>query len=246
VRRETQNVLLVLVGGALLKITFNGTYLRYVKPSTRPWVTAAGVIMVALAVVAIVTDIRESKPSRKVRTPAETGADSHHHGSWSSALLILPVLAIFLVAPPALGADSVIRSDSQVSAPPIVQQGAAAFPPLPSGSVVPLSISEFITRSVWDSTQSLDHRLIQLDGFVVHQHGSTYVARLVITCCAADAVPMRVDLRGGTADTLPDDQWIEVTGTVRPGSATQANGYTPTLDVNMLRPTAAPADPYEY
>jgi len=32
VRRVLQNVLLALLGGALLKIASDGTYLRYVKP----------------------------------------------------------------------------------------------------------------------------------------------------------------------------------------------------------------------
>lgn len=164
--------------------------------------------------------------------------------------MVLPVLAIFLVAPPALGADSVTRSDRGVPAarvaPPVVQQGSAAFPPLPSGAVIPLAMSEFITRSVWDSTGSLDGRTIRLAGFVVHERGATYVARLVITCCAADAVPMKVDLRGDELGGLRDDQWIEVTGTVRPGSATQGNGYVPTLNVDMVRVTDPPADPYEY
>ena len=41
-RRETQNVLLVLLGGALLKIALTGTYLRYVKPSLFPWLVLAG------------------------------------------------------------------------------------------------------------------------------------------------------------------------------------------------------------
>jgi len=34
VRRDTQNVLLVLLGGALVKIAATDLYLRYVKPAT--------------------------------------------------------------------------------------------------------------------------------------------------------------------------------------------------------------------
>jgi len=48
VRRETANVLLVLLGGALLKIAWNDTYLRYVKPSLLPFLVATGVVIVAL------------------------------------------------------------------------------------------------------------------------------------------------------------------------------------------------------
>jgi uncharacterized repeat protein (TIGR03943 family) len=233
-RRETGNVLLVLVGGALVKITLDGTYLRYVKPAVRPFVLTAGIVIVGLAVVAIVRDILAARP-----------VDDHHHGGGWAWLMVLPVLTIFLVAPPALGADTVLRAGNRTT-PVVARQGSAAFPPLPGAEVVPISMSEFITRSVWDSSRSLAGRTVALTGFVVHDNGSDYVARLVITCCAADATPMKVALTGSWAARLPDDQWVEVDGRLRPGSATQANGYTPTLVATSLGLVAEPADPYEH
>jgi uncharacterized repeat protein (TIGR03943 family) len=241
VRREAQNILLLLVGGALLKITLNGTYLRYVKPTVKPWVLTAGVVMVALAVIAIVADIRAAHPRSGNANP-----HGHTHAARSPWLLVLPVLAIFLIAPPALGADSVLRSDGRGAAAPVVQQGASAFPPLPKTAVVPLVLSEFITRSVWDGTHSLTGRTVALTGFIVQEHGSTYVARLVITCCAADATPMKVELAGGQASALPNDQWIVADGVLVPGSATAANEYTPTLELHGITQITQPADPYEY
>ena len=234
-RRETTNILLLLVGGAMVKITLDGTYLRYVKPTAKPWVLAAGVIMVGLAAVAIVRDVLAGQP----------GDDGHQHSGRWMWLLLLPVLAIFLVAPPALGADSVLRAGNRV-APSVVRAGAAALSALPRGAVVPIAMGEFITRSVWDSSGSLVGRTVALTGFVVHDNGTDYVARLVITCCAADATPMKVALTGRQADELPDDQWIQVTGVLRPGSATEANGYTPTMIVSALTTVDEPADPYEY
>jgi hypothetical protein len=58
VRRETQNILLVLLGGALLKISFTGVYLRYVRPQHQWLLILAGVVMLALAAVSIVREIR--------------------------------------------------------------------------------------------------------------------------------------------------------------------------------------------
>jgi uncharacterized repeat protein (TIGR03943 family) len=259
VRRETTNILLVLVGGALVKITVDGTYLRYVKPTVKPWVLTAGIVMIALALAAIVRDILADQTSPTQSTdgwhpaapattePVMTAAvtDGHHHSARWTWLLMLPVLAIFLISPPALGADSVLRAGNR-TAPAVVQQGSAAFPPLPKEAAVPLSMSEFITRSVWDSSHSLTGATVALTGFVVHANGSDYVARLVITCCAADATPMKVALTGGQAAPLLNDQWIRVTGRLRAGSATESNGYTPTLTVSGLTLVSAPADPYEY
>lgn len=234
-RRETVNLLLVLVGGALVKITVDGTYLRYVKPSVAPFVLTAGILMIAIAAVAIIRDVVADRPIEH---------DGHQHTARPAWLLLVPVLTIFLVAPPALGADTVLRAGNR--APAVAQEGASAFPPLPNAAVVPIAMSEFITRSVWDSSHSLASRTVALTGFVVHDNGSDYVARLVITCCAADATPMKVALTGTAAAGLPDDQWVRVTGRLRPGSATTANGYTPTFVVSMLTTVNAPADPYEH
>ena len=230
-RRETQNVLLVLLGGALLKIAWNGSYLRYVKPSLLPFLMSAGVVILALGLISIVRDVRA----------ARNHADHADRSSW---LLLLPVLAIFLVAPPALGADTVSRS-TQAIAP---QRSSIDFPPLPAGPAPALRMSDFVTRAVWDDAGSLNHRQIRLLGFVVHgDQDVTYLGRLVIACCAADATPLKVRLEGraGLA-SLPQDGWFEVRGQLVPGSAKSGSRYTPTLTVSDLHPVPAPTEPYEF
>ncbi len=56
--RGTQNALLLLVGLSVAVMAIKGSYLHYVKPSLLPWLIAAAVVLVALAVVAIVQDLR--------------------------------------------------------------------------------------------------------------------------------------------------------------------------------------------
>lgn len=274
-RRETQNIVLVLLGGALLKIALNGTYLRYVKPALQPWLIVAGAVMVALAAVAIARDIQASRraagprggtasgtpPHAAARTVpdaasqaapvplAEHAGHQHHRLPRSPWLLLLPVLAIFLVSPPALGADTVNRAAPR----PAANQGgtdpskSTAFPPLPAGEVVPIGLSDFVTRSAWDGTNSLNNRQVRLTGFVVRDPaGGVYVARLVITCCAADAWPVKVRLTGLDTSALRNDQWVDAVGTLVPGSATRDNQYVPTVTATAVSPVPAPADPYEY
>lgn len=223
------NVILILLGGALVKITTTGTYLRYVKPTTQPYIIAAGIIMIALSVATIIHDL-----ARVERSPG-----NHPATTW---LLLLPVLAVLLMAPPPLGADAVLR-DGNRTAPPVA---ATAFPALPATGVIQLPLTQAVTRAVWDKSHALTGRTITLTGFTVHANGTTYMARLVITCCAADATPMRMALTGTAANQLPDNQWIRATGELAPNSATEQNGYTPTLDATTLTPIQAPADPYEY
>lgn len=255
-RRETQNLLLVLLGGALLKIAFTGTYLRYVKPALLPWLVGAGVVMVLLATVAIVRDIRLARAQARAETdpfapPPETGHDEHEHRTRSPWMLLLPVFAIFLIAPPALGADSIGRGGQQAAAPERPGEDAL-FDALPPGPAPRLTVSEFITRVVWDGSGSLEHRAVRLQGFVVHpedEPGRTQLARMRISCCAADAAPVLIDLAGPAAAALvatPPDTWIDVTGTLRAGTATPANGQVPTFDITEAHGIPAPDDPYEY
>jgi len=284
VRRDTQNVLLVLLGGALVKIAATDLYLRYVKPGNRWYLLAAGTVILLLAVVSLVRDARlvRSAPATSA-TPAGHGtvaglgapatvgtlAGHHHehrepHSPW---LLILPVLAIFLVAPPALGADSVQRAAPGNS---VSTSSDPGFPPLPTGGVPELRLSDFVARAVWDGSSGtggssgsggsggaggsggsgaggaggLAGRDVTLTGFVVHRAGAAELARLVITCCAADARPMVV--RMTDAPDVPSGTWLRVRARLLPGSATVADGYTPSVRVADAVAIPEPAEAYEY
>ena len=240
-RRETQNILLVLLGGALLKISFTGTYLRYVKPSHKWLLIAGGAVMILLAAVSIVREIRGA------RNHDSDSDHGHAHSTRSAWLLVLPVLAVFLVGPPALGADAVERSSGNASAKPSTEgEGSALFPPLPAGDPVALPLNEFSARAAWDRAHSLDDRRARLTGFVVHEGGDTYVARLAISCCAADAFPVKIKLLGKELSTLPDNSWVVTDVTLRPGSATRANEYVPSATIHSVRRVAQPEDPYEH
>ncbi|MCA1655543.1 MAG: TIGR03943 family protein [Pseudonocardiaceae bacterium] len=241
-RRETQNILLVLLGGALLKISFTGTYLRYVKPGHQWLLIVAGAVMVLLALVSIVRELRGAQ---------DAGDHGHHHPARSAWLLLLPVLAVFLVGPPALGADSVVRAEGNRQAPPpevasTEGDGSTLFPALPSGDPIALPLSDFSARATWDRGHSLDNRDARLTGFVVQEGDDTFVARLSIGCCAADAFPIKVKLLDEELSHLPDDSWIEVVVALDPGSATRANGYVPAATVQSVREIAEPEDPYEH
>lgn len=230
-RRETQHVLLVLLGGALLRIAADDTYLRYVRPSHRWLLIGAGTVIVVLAVVALVRDLRGRAPEND---HGHGGAE--RHVPW---LLLVPVLVIALVAPPALGADSVTRAGARNA---VVQDGDV-FPPLPANAE--LTVAEFVQRAAWDTTGSLDDREVTLTGFAVRRGAAVELARLTIACCAADARPNRIRLVGDLGDP-PQDTWLRVRGVVQTGSATAATGYVPALTVTAVETVPAPPDPYEY
>ncbi|MET8762321.1 TIGR03943 family protein [Lentzea sp. NPDC004782] len=237
-RRETQNILLVLLGGALLKISFSGLYLRYVKPGLLPLLIAGGVVMIALALFAILRDIRRGKPVEEDH--AEHADHEHSHSSRSTWLLLLPVLAVFLISPPALGGD-VVGSTASANQ---TQRTRNLLGDLPSGDVIPLSMTEFITRTAWDESGTLDNRRVKLTGFLTRAEGTTYVARIAISCCAADARPLKVKLTGDVP-SLPNEQWVEVIGQVVPKSANEKNSWVPSFTVESTTSVAQPVEPYE-
>ncbi|MBB4908196.1 TIGR03943 family putative permease subunit [Actinophytocola algeriensis] len=244
-RRETQNILLVLLGGALLKISFSGTYLRYVKPSHQWLLITGGVIMILLAAVSIVRELRGNRDLDSDHGPDDD--HGHSHSARSAWLLVLPVLAVFLIGPPPLGSDSVERAaGNRPEVPSTEGEGSTVFPALPAGDPVAVTLSEFSSRAAWDRGHSLDDRTARLMGFVVQEGDDTYVARLAIGCCAADAFPVKVKLLGRELSHLADDSWIEVDATLRPGSATRDNSYVPSVTVHTVRGIPEPEDPYEH
>ncbi|MGW5052327.1 TIGR03943 family putative permease subunit [Actinokineospora sp. NPDC004072] len=270
-RRETQNILLILAGGALLKISFSGAYLQYVKPAHLPWLIGGGAVMVALAAISIARDLMASGPERSEPVLPHQRGDSaatpvgaepvhaseqdtsghahdgeHNHSARSAWLLLLPVLAIFLIAPPALGADSVMRTDNSAAASRAAgTDGRSLFPPLPPGEVIAVPMADFAARAAWDSGDSLKDRTVRLTGFIVTQGDEVYLARLTIACCAADAFPVKVNLDGEGASTLADDTWVEAVGQLQPGTATKETDYIPTLTVTGLSQIPQPENPYE-
>ena len=121
--RETQSVLTGLLGGLLVSITVSGRYTSYVKPGFKPMLLIAGIVLITVAVVSLVLTIRAENQAHARRgtdaampdTDAEVhdeGAahEGHQHGRTAPWLVLLPVLVLLFVAPPALGADSVARN----------------------------------------------------------------------------------------------------------------------------------------
>ncbi|MFX0576666.1 TIGR03943 family putative permease subunit [Nocardia nepalensis] len=340
-KRETQNLLLLLIGGAVLWIALDGSYLRYVKPSLYPFLLVSGAGFVLLALVAIVRDIKRGRASDDhnhdhdhdhdhdfgrghtfdhADTPghsdalgsadefghAETrghsdvlgcgdtlgradvhgrggalgrgdadghndalgrgdvlgGSDAHgdhiheHDSGRAQWLLLAPIAALLLIAPPALGAGAAVTSSPVQVVPrdaPVAEPKLWAFPPLPSEPAPTIPIVDLVNRALADSSHSLDGREVTIRGFIIRpkdleqQHPDTRdadLARVVITCCVADARYVLVHL-AGMPEVIEDDAWLEVRGVVETGSAQRDPDLTPTFVVRDYQRIEAPDRPYE-
>ncbi|MDH6577835.1 TIGR03943 family protein [Kitasatospora sp. MAP5-34] len=242
-------VLQILLGAAVLHISlFSEMYLRYVRQALRPYLVASGVLLVLVGLVGAVVAVREALHGRVEHPEQYEHGDGdghgHSHGSGPRIawLLVLPVLAIFLLAPGALGAYTAQRSDSTTVKPAAANTG---FAPLPTTDPAPLRLADFDARAVWDSSGSLKGRRVRLTGFATSKDGGGwYLTRLTITCCAADARSSKVEIRGGGAPP-PQGSWVEVTGVWQSDSEAGRDNAIPSLAAERVSATSEPDNPYE-
>jgi uncharacterized repeat protein (TIGR03943 family) len=119
---------------------------------------------------------------------------------------------------------------------------------LPAGNPVTLSVVDYASRAVFDAGRTLTGRHLQLTGFLtVAADGGWYLTRMLVTCCAADAQPIKVGLTGAVPAGAAADVWITVVGSYSAHTAKDTvNGATiPFLVMTSARLVAQPADPYE-
>ena len=232
--RQAQAVVLLLVGGAILRASVTDLYLRYVKEGLRPFLIAAGVLLVAAAAATLWYELR----SRREADHDDGHAHAEPRVAW---LLVLPVFALLLVAPPALGSYAANRAGTAL-------QETSDFAPLAAGDPVAVSLIDYATRAVYDEGRSLAGRRVQIRGFVmVGDDGAPYLARMILSCCAADARPVKIGLDGAVPAGLAADSWLEVVGryTARSTKDSVNDGVIPFLDVEEARPIAAPTNQYD-
>ena len=219
----------LLIGAVLLRLTFTGTYGRYVRIGMGPWLAVAGIAVFLLGLATLLRALPRSHA---------TDADLHDHGAdrvgW---LLLAPIAALLLVAPPTLGSFGVGRS-----AVVDVRAGAPVFDDLQAGTEpVAMTLLEFGQRAFEHEGASFNEAAVVLTGFVAEaEDGGFELARYQIACCAADATPVVVRITGVFGDVPAQDRWVTVTGVFQPGG-----DPIPRLAATSVLEIAPPNDPYE-
>jgi uncharacterized repeat protein (TIGR03943 family) len=220
----------LLVGAVLLRLVVTGAYGRYVRLGMGPWLAVAGVAVIVLGLVTLLRALRHLQP---VDAHDHHGRDGEERVGW---LLLAPIAALLLVAPPTLGSYGVSRG-ARVE----IRAGDSVLDPLvPGGEPVPMTLLEFGQRAFERDGASFHGAAVQLTGFVAATDaGGFRLARYQIACCAADAAPVVVRVVGARR-VPPRDRWVTVTGSFQPGG-----GDLPELAATNLVEIPAPDDPYE-
>ncbi len=250
--QDAQSLLVVLVGAAVTRIAADGSYQLYVRGNLRPWLLIAGIVLVVIGIVSLLrSDLRRRRDDDSVDDGTADGLTAgddghgHAHGGqrWVAWLLLAPIMVIFLVAPPALGAYTAAHRGGAVAKP----VGDSTFPALPAGSSVPDTLRDFSERAVWDKGRTLTGRTVALTGFVTPRSGGgIFLTRMMITCCAADASPIEVMVTG-TVPRVRANEWLKISGRYAGLDRRDDGGDGPLAVLRAVRitPIGAPAEPYE-
>lgn len=239
--RDVQGIVLMLVGIIVLRISWGTTYLNYVKEGMRPFLLASGAILLVLGLLALLDRLRHQDHDGDEVDDVDDGHGHHHGGPRSAWLLLLPVLTVFVIAPPALGAYSAAK-DITNSVPTDTM-----LPPLPPGDPVPMYLSDYVTRAVWEEGVSLEGRTVELTGFVLPTEDGWQLARLQIACCAADAFASKVQPVEVPEEyaALPEGTWVTVTGRWVPSEGEPTAATVPEVRVDSITVIPAPENPYD-
>lgn len=128
------------------------------------------------------------------------------------------------------------------------QRPSMAFPALPGGINPTLTLKDFVMRALYDVANSVSDNNITVVGFIAPSGdgytGGYSLARMTISCCAADASPMRVHIPGDAK--FPENTWVTAVISAQPGTADADNDYVPAVELTSMTPISQPSDPYEH
>ncbi|MFI8090924.1 TIGR03943 family putative permease subunit [Streptomyces sp. NPDC086080] len=227
---QAQAALLFLLGATVLHTGLTDLHLRYVKAGLRPLLLLSGAVLIATAAATVRYEWR--------RPPRSGEAHREPRIAW---LLTLPLLALILIAPPALGSYSATHTGTALQKP-------LGFPELPARGPLRLSVGEYAARAVHDDGRHLRDRPISVTGFVAtNGTDAPYLVRMSLNCCAADGLPVKIALTGAVPPVLRPDTWLEITGTYTPRRTKDPvnDGPVPYIEVVRARPVPAPSNPYD-
>lgn len=169
-----------------------------------------------------------------------------HHVKFASCLSVLILLAGYLLPPKPLSPNSVTQRENSIT----TSQTNYCNIPKPQEGETNVSINRW--RSAFNSCQKLsyfDNTSITITGFVssgtLQNYGYDYfeLARYVISCCAADSIPMKILVEKTPANSYRDGTWLTVKGKLMQKIINGKAEYVITESTATAIPQ--PEDPYE-
>jgi uncharacterized repeat protein (TIGR03943 family) len=241
-------IVAMMCGTCLLRLVWSGQHDLYVQGRMQIPLIVSAVVLLFLAAFDVLGWPPKFKRanSHNVQADESDGNDhdhdhghGHDHGTGIAWLLLLPVLAIVVVAPPALSISAPTASNFQPT--------GLNYSPLPTQpEPVSLALSEYVGRASEPSAPTLKGRTIELVGFgVPAKSGEGFIlVRFSIACCAADGIASQIRVLG-TLPKLPGNSadtqvWLKIVGVHK-----KSDGDTPVFEPTSVTNILPPDEPYE-
>lgn len=224
--------------GYVLLLACRGQLGFYIHPRYHLFAAILSTIGIAFLVIDIVLQLK-------------SGVFAHHrfkfhHVKFVSCLSVLILLAGYLLPPKPLSPSSVTQRENSIT----TSQTNYCNIPKPKEGETNVSINRW--RSAFNSCQKLsyfDNTSITITGFVssgtLQNYGYDYfeLARYVISCCAADSIPMKILVEKTPANSYRDSTWLTVKGKLMQKIINGKAEYVITESTATAIPQ--PEDPYE-
>jgi putative membrane protein len=207
-------------------LLISGRSALYVSSRTF-WVIPLGAIVLTAAAAGRLATARTPAPEALTRRDA-----------WGAALVVLPVVAVLVLPPSALGSYAASRRSTT----------AGGFIPTSESQIAegPLQLVD-VAASAWsrDAMRALVRRAgspVNFVGFVTRDPGTPedefVLTRFIISCCVADALSVQVRVVGAPPGRFAEDTWVRVRGTFYPV------GREMLVDATDVTALPRPAHPY--
>jgi uncharacterized repeat protein (TIGR03943 family) len=251
VSREVQAAVLLVMGIVIARLVLTDAYLGYVKNTLFLPLLASALVLIVLGVLSLVRDHEDEL------APVDTDLDldlGHGHGHDHATaprigmLMLVPILALLLIAPQPLGSHAASRGGANRVAEPVVALGPL---PEPVDGAVQLSLADTVVRAIYEPDGPMSGTPVRLIGFVAGDKDAAgyRLSRFSLSCCAADASVRQV-LVTGSGQEFPEDTWVEVVarfdGEVFDPDGEGGASSVPVLRVIEQRLIEPPVSPYEY
>ena len=231
---------MLYIGITMTRLLWSGSFGFFIQQRMQIPLALATVTLLLLGAYEARTALREEK--------ADENAWRRMSAPRVGLLMILPLLVLTSVAPTGLGAAAAERVEPFQ---PVTND--VAFPPLEvSDQPLEMRVFDFVARAIADPAESLNDVPVRLEGLVVNDpeiDDGFRLTRFLVSCCAADGVPIQVAVRG-LDTTFEDDTWVIADVVVRtpdvPLSQLPAAERIVEVDViSITVETDPPTDAYE-
>jgi uncharacterized repeat protein (TIGR03943 family) len=167
---------------------------------------------------------------------------------WGSFLLLTAAILGLMITPRAFASQTALdRGVTELIGASRIQPQAFRAQVRPEER----SLVDWVrTLNVYPEPDAYTGQKVKVQGFVIHQPNVSqeyiFLARFILTCCAADAYPvgLPVQLSTSSRQQYPPDTWLEVEGQMTTQTITQKRQLT--IKADSLKKIPQPQNPYSY